>query len=89
MSIILQLIAFVLLASPASFRMTRKFLGGWIGNAEGLASMAGLILHAIVFLLVLRLVRTSGFATFDAAQDENNKHYAKRQEVIDKNPCSK
>ena len=87
MSLILQLIAFVLLASPASFRLTRKFLGGWISTTDGLASIAGLILHAFVFLLVVRLVRTSGFATFDQAQDENNRHYEKRQEVLDKSPC--
>jgi hypothetical protein len=43
---------FFAVANPETFKMTRSFLGTWVGSAEGLPSQAGLLLHALVFVIV-------------------------------------
>lgn len=60
---ILKIVLFMLLASPASFKATRGLLGNWIAGSEGLATVPGLLLHAIVFSGLLTLIwrRVSGF----------------------------
>jgi hypothetical protein len=65
-------VAFMIASSPATFKVTRKVFGSWVGNFEGVATPAGLFLHMLFFLLVLRLTgkylpmvfaRVSGFET--------------------------
>lgn len=46
---------FALVASPEVFKLTRSVAGGWVASSEGTAKIGGLILHAIVFVLLLRL----------------------------------
>jgi len=46
---------FALVASPQVFKLTRSVAGGWVATSEGTAKIGGLILHAIVFVLLLRL----------------------------------
>lgn len=45
-------ITFFVVANPATFKLTRKVLGSWIAAADGLPTTAGLLLHALVFVLV-------------------------------------
>ena len=59
---------FFAVANPATFKLTRSVLGGWVANSYGLPTTAGLLLHALVFVIVAhflwRLVwgkKTSGF----------------------------
>jgi hypothetical protein len=46
---------FAAVASPQVFKLTRSVAGGWVATSEGTAKIGGLILHAIVFVLLLRL----------------------------------
>jgi hypothetical protein len=46
---------FATVASPEVFKLTRSIAGGWVATSEGTAKIGGLILHAIVFVLLLRL----------------------------------
>jgi len=92
----LPFIAFVLIASPMTFKLTRKILGDWIANAEGLATFPGLLLHALVFVLVVgflmrRLSKftkecVSGncyeFRTRDDGDDESNERYQRDRFVF-------
>ena len=64
------LVPFVLyaaVASPATYKLTRRVAGSWIASADGLATVPGLLLHALVFVLVagylMRLLnpRASGY----------------------------
>jgi hypothetical protein len=48
-------VAFMIASSPATFKVTRKVFGSWVGNFEGVATPAGLFLHMLFFLLVLWL----------------------------------
>ena len=50
------MLAFIAVSHPATYRATRGLLGSWVATQEGLPKTAGLLLHAIVFLLVLRLI---------------------------------
>jgi hypothetical protein len=45
-------ITFFVVANPCTFKLTRKVLGSWIASADGLPTTAGLLLHALVFVLV-------------------------------------
>jgi len=49
-------LAFVVLANPAAFKIVRGVAGGWVASADGLPTLAGLILHAIVFILVVGFI---------------------------------
>ena len=70
---LILMIAFFLVANPATFKIMRGILGGWVASAEGLATPAGLILHAAVFVgltifLPRALMRGSSFALLNARQ---------------------
>lgn len=60
-------VLYAVIASPATYKLTRGVAGSWIASAEGLATVPGLLLHALVFVLVvgylMRLLnpRASGF----------------------------
>jgi hypothetical protein len=49
-------LAFVVLANPAAFKIVRGVAGGWVASTDGLPTQAGLILHAIVFVLVVGFI---------------------------------
>ena len=53
-------------SSPETFKLMRGVAGNWVSSAEGVATLPGLFLHTLFFLLVLWLVgkfmpRMSGF----------------------------
>ena len=94
MSALIVLLAFIVVANPAAFRTTRGVLGNWISSPEGLATFQGIVLHAIVFLLLVRLLsmvfgKKSGyleaggmtFETRDDQDDQNNKHFQENRFV--------
>jgi hypothetical protein len=45
-------ITFFVVANPCTFKLTRKVLGHWVAAADGIPTTAGLLLHALVFVLV-------------------------------------
>ena len=72
-----KLLTFMLVASPAAFKVTRRLFGEWVAGPEGLATIPGLLLHAIVFLFLVTaiLARTSGFVSRGKQQDAEAEHY--------------
>jgi len=50
--ILIYMILFFLVASPATFKLMRKFLGGWVASAEGIPHAPGLLLHSAVYVLL-------------------------------------
>lgn len=52
---VLPALAYMLVASPAAYRTTRA-LGSWVATQEGTAKFGGLVLHAIVFILLVRVL---------------------------------
>jgi uncharacterized RDD family membrane protein YckC len=90
---LITLIAFVVLANPATFRAVRGVAGNWVANNTGLASTPGLFLHALVFIIVvgclMTMFRTSNymteggviFETRDDADDADNKHFQQNRIV--------
>jgi len=65
MSYLIPFIAFVLISNPEAYKIVRGMLGGWVANAEGLPTNAGLVLHALVFIVIvgfiMRLPKKSTF----------------------------
>lgn len=47
---------FFVIANPETFKLTRSVFGGWVANSYGLPTTAGLLLHALVFVLVAHFV---------------------------------
>jgi len=43
---------FFAVANPATFKLTRSIAGSWVAAADGLPTTAGLLLHALVFVIV-------------------------------------
>ena len=70
--ILIYMILFFLVASPATFKLMRKFLGGWVASAEGIPHAPGLLLHSAVYVLLacyLPAKLVSGFED-EAYEDE-------------------
>jgi hypothetical protein len=62
---IVPFLAYVIIANPATYKMVRGILGSWVASAEGLATLPGLMLHAVVFIaLVSVLMRLAPLASF-------------------------
>jgi hypothetical protein len=74
-------VLFALLASPQAYKFVRGIAGSWVANAEGLATVPGLLLHALVFVLIVGFFmrRVSGYATADQADDQANERLQKNR----------
>jgi uncharacterized membrane protein len=61
-------IVFFIVANPMTFKIVRSILGSWVASADGLPTTAGLLLHALVYILVVhfayRLVMGRKMSTF-------------------------
>ena len=79
----IQLLAFMLFASPIMFQMTRSLFGSWVANYEGLPSVLGLLLHAVVFIVVTKILmfRMSQFTSREDQNDENTTMFQKNRFV--------
>lgn len=53
---LVQILTFMIVANPATYKLVRGVLGGWVSNAEGRATTAGLFVHALVFVFLAGLL---------------------------------
>ena len=53
---LLPFIVFFIVANPATFKLVRSVAGSWVASAEGLPTTAGLLLHALVFVVLTHLL---------------------------------
>ncbi len=53
---IIPFVAYIAVASPATYKLTRGVLGNWVASADGLATLKGVALHAVVFVLLATLL---------------------------------
>ena len=64
---VIPFLAYIAVAHPATYKATRGVLGSWVASADGLATLKGVALHAVVFVLLATLLmrfvipRVSGF----------------------------
>lgn len=75
MSAIVSLLAFMIVASPFAFRTTSGILGPWVASPEGLATIKGLFLHAIVFIvlsLILRFILVKSLVSHYTTRDNQD-----------------
>jgi hypothetical protein len=81
---LIKLFAFAMLASPFAFKTTRRIFGDWVAGPEGLATIPGLLLHALVFLLVVSFLlgRKSGFKTRGPEQDQEATRLQQRNFLV-------
>lgn len=73
---VIPFVAYMAVAHPSTYKATRSVLGSWVASADGLASLKGLTLHAVVFVLLtvflLRILpRISGYVAMGAACRSN------------------
>ena len=47
---------FFLVANPVTFKAVASVLGSWVANSYGLPTQAGVLLHALVFVIVCHFV---------------------------------
>jgi len=81
MPVVVPFFTFVALASPQAFKATSAIFGPWVANQMGTPSIAGLCLHALVFLLLswilVRFVST--YETRDDQDDQNTQRFQEDQ----------
>ena len=53
---LLPAIAFMIVASPETYKLVRSVAGSWVATPEGTAKLGGLALHAVVFVLLVTLL---------------------------------
>ena len=84
---IVPLLTFVLVANPMAFKFTRGIFGDWVAGPEGLATIPGLLLHALVFLFLVKILGSgrSKFTSRGAQQDQEIGHWQKRTELTQPN----
>ena len=82
-SYLIPLIAFMVFANPAIFKIVRGIIGSWVAGSDGVATNAGLLLHGILFVIIVGFLmrKTSGYVTRDDADDANNKRFQKNRLV--------
>ena len=80
---LIPLLTFVVVANPMTFRTTRSIFGDWIASPEGLATIPGLILHALVFLFLVKILSPgrAKYRTRGNQQDEEASHWQNRNEL--------
>jgi hypothetical protein len=65
---LIPMATYVLVANPATYKFVRGILGNWVASADGVATLAGLVLHAFVYVFLTGLIlmmfmpRGSGYA---------------------------
>ena len=47
---LIPMATYVLVANPATYKFVRGILGNWVASADGVATLAGLVLHAFVYV---------------------------------------
>lgn len=87
---LITLIAFIIFANPATFKAVRGVAGNWVASTDGTASLAGLILHGVIFIFVvgfiMKRISVSGYAHEnveyrDKADDSNNVRFQENRIV--------
>jgi hypothetical protein len=64
---VIPFLTYIAVAHPATYKATRGVMGSWVASADGLATLKGVALHAVVFVLLATLLmrfvvpRVSGF----------------------------
>jgi hypothetical protein len=53
---LIPMATYVLVANPATYKFVRGILGNWVASADGVATLAGLVLHAFVYVLLTGFV---------------------------------
>jgi hypothetical protein len=48
--------AYLIVANPATYKAVRSVAGSWVASSEGLPTLAGLALHAVVLVLLVTAV---------------------------------
>jgi hypothetical protein len=49
-------VAYLVVANPATYKAVRAVAGSWVASSEGLPTLAGLALHAVVLVLLVTAV---------------------------------
>jgi hypothetical protein len=53
---IIPFVAYLIVANPATYKAVRGVAGGWVASADGLPTLAGLALHAVVLVLLVTAI---------------------------------
>ena len=73
--VLIYMVLFFLIASPATFKIVRKALGSWVASPEGLPHSGGLLLHSAIYVLLACYLPGKIVSGFDEAYTEG-KYYS-------------
>lgn len=72
----LPMATYIVVANPATYKAVRSVAGNWVASADGLPTTAGLVLHALVFVIIVSILMKlflpskSGYAISMAPLDD-------------------
>ena len=78
--VLIYMILFFLVASPATFKLMRKLLGGWVASAEGIPHAPGLLLHSAVYVLLACYIPAKLVSSF--AEDFEDEKYEDEKYMV-------
>ena len=50
---IIPFVVYIIIANPETYKIVRGIVGKWVASAEGIATLPGLILHALVYIAIV------------------------------------
>jgi hypothetical protein len=53
---VIPFVAYLIVANPATYKAVRAVAGSWVASSEGLPTLAGLALHAVVLVLLVTAI---------------------------------
>jgi hypothetical protein len=53
---VIPFVAYLVVANPATYKAVRAVAGSWVASSEGLPTLAGLALHAVVLVLLVTAI---------------------------------
>jgi hypothetical protein len=75
---IVPFVVFFVVAHPETFKLVRSLAGNWVASADGLPTTAGLLLHALVYVILGHIAwqivwgpKKSGYALQPADVDKS------------------
>jgi len=53
---VIPFVAYLIVANPATYKAVRGVAGSWVASSDGLPTLAGLALHAVVLILLVTAI---------------------------------
>ncbi len=79
---IIPFITFFVIANPETFKLVRSIAGNWVASADGCPTTAGLLLHALVFVIVCHFLWSMVYGKSNYAGSQYSKSVGNAGDIM-------